>query len=106
MTNKHLAFLIGTMFWLPLGASAQNMLAASVIHENPCSWPQVQSQLKDKYNSEPQFTAAHGKLVKFANMQTVYVNLQNNDLQCNGDFTYVDGTTRKSGFGMPVQLGR
>jgi len=87
-------------------ASAQNMPAASVAHQNPCAWPEVQSQLMTMYNATPQLVADHGKVTKFSHMQTTYVNLQNNDLQCEGEFTYADGVTKKSGIGMPVKLGR
>lgn len=82
-------------------AGAQSFQAEQLLHANPCSWPEGQQRFIDGMNQAAAVTAAHGKLVSIKDAETVYVNLDHNDVECRGKLTYADGSVHDSGFNIP-----
>lgn len=87
-------------------AHAQSLLVLSVLHQNPCTWIEVQEQLKSAFNNSPTLIAEHGKIVSMSHMQTASLNIQNDALRCNGNFSFEDGKTKSMTFGTTIEIPR
>lgn len=87
-------------------AIAQDWGTQALIHQNPCSWPEVQSQLMAAWNHNPVFLKGHGKIVKMSHLTTKYISDVENDIGCFGSYSFEDGTTRTMEFSAPMDLNQ